>query len=227
MQAINIIKEIFIKFYEYLFQLVTINLFSFLILLLPFSLLGISSVYFVLFLSIFISAILAGPVILSGMDYINKILNREDVGIKGFLAGIKVNFLKGVSSFFFMLVTYLVILLDIYFFMQRSDNFLMMVIGIMFFYILIFFSLFQFYFWPLRVMKELRFFDAVKQAFLLVMDNFLVTFLLFIFILIIIIIIIIISLYVPFIMPFFFITFLSLTSVILTRTILEKYKEQE
>lgn len=223
MQAINIIKEIFIKFYEYLFQLVTINLFSFLILLLPFSLLGISSVYFVLFLSIFISAILAGPVILSGMDYINKTFNREDTSIKGFFIGIKDNFLKGLTTFLFTIVTYLVILLDIYFFMQRSDNFLMMVIGIMFFYILIFFSLFQFYFWPLRVMKELRFFDAVKQAFLLVMDNFLVTFLLFIFILIIIII----SLYVPFIMPFFFITFLSLTSVILTRTILEKYKEQE
>jgi len=223
LQAINIIKEIFIKFYEYLFQLVTINLFSFLILLLSFSLLAISSVYFVLFLSILISLTLAGPVILSGMDYINKILNREDVGIKGFLAGIKVNFLKGVSSFFFMLVTYLVILLDIYFFMQRSDNFLMMVIGIMFFYILIFFSLFQFYFWPLRVVKDINFSDAVKQAFLLVMDNFLVTFLIFVFVLLIIIL----SFMLPFIMPFFFITFLSLTFSLLTRTILENYKEQE
>ena len=64
---------------------------------------------------------------------------------------------------------------------------------------------------------------ALKQAFLLVMDNFLVFFLIFVFVLLIIIL----SFMLPFIMPFFFITFLSLTFSLLTRTILENYKEQE
>lgn len=223
MHAINVIKETFIKFYEYLFQLVTVNLISFGILLLPFSLLTISSVYFVLFLSIFIFVILAGPVILAGIGYINKIFNREDRGIRDFLIGIKENFLKGIFTFFFTIITYFVILIDIYFFMQFSENFLMMVIGIMFFYMLVFFTLFQFYFWPLRAMGESKFSGTVKKAFLLVMDNFLPSLLILLFT----VLIIFVSFLFPFIMPFFFLTFLSLTSVILTRTILEKYKEQE
>lgn len=224
MTAINIIKESFKNFYEYLFQFVIINLISFAIILLPFSLLAISNTYFMLLISLFCFAIIAGPLILSGMEYVNNSLNREEASIKNFFIGIKDNFKKGVSAFLFIIAGYFVILVDIYFFLQYSENFLMMVISIMFFYFLILFSMFQLYFWPSMVIeKDLSFLQTIKRSFLLIVDNFVQTGIIFIFVLIILFL----NLILPFLMPFFIFTFLSLVLVLLSRTILEKYIEQE
>lgn len=221
MQAIKVIKESFIKFYDDLFKYVLLNIVWFGLFIIPFLLTYIHSSLF--FVGIVYLIVFAGPIIISGMENINMNLEREENSIKMFLRGIKLNFKKGIKSFIFTAFIYAVLVLDLVFFVQRSqDNYFMMIIAIFFFYMFILFSIMQIYYWGLLIVqKDLGFWELIKRSFLLVIDNILPSIIMFI----LLVIVLALNIVLTFIAPFFIFTLVSLISLIMTKRILEKYEE--
>ncbi len=219
MLVIKVIKESFIKYYDELFKYVLLNLVWFSLFMLPFLLVYINDVFIIVATLNLI--IIAGPTILSGMNYIYKTFDREEATIKSFFRGIKDNFKRGLLSFLFSLVIYAVFILDIIFFLQNSQNYIMMIIAIFFFYLFILFSMMQIYYWSLLIIQpETGFWQLVKRSFLLVLDNILSSILIFI----VVVILIVLNIGLAFLTPFFLFTLISLVIIIMTRNILEKYE---
>lgn len=219
MLVIKIIKESFIKYYDELFKYVLLNIVWFSLYMLPFLLVYINEVF--VFVAALYLIIIAGPTILSGMNYINRTFNRDEATIKGFLRGVKGNFKRGILSFLFSGVIYAIFILDIIFFLQNSQNYIMMIIAILFFYLFIFFSMMQIYYWGLlTIQPETGLWQIVKRSFLLVLDNILPTILIFI----LLIVLFVLNIGLAFLTPFFLFTLISLVVIIMTRNILEKYE---
>ncbi len=222
MLVIKVIKESFIKYYDELFKYVLLNLVWFSLLMVPFLLVYINEVF--VFVAAIYLIIIAGPTILSGMNYIYSTFNRGEPTIKSFFRGIKENFKRGLLSFLFSLVVYAIFILDIVFFLQNSQNYIMMIVAIFFFYLFILFSMMQIYYWSLlTIQAETGFWLQVKRAFLLVLDNIISSVLIFI----VVVIIFILNVGLAFLTPFFLFTLISLISIIMTRNILEKYRTNE
>lgn len=224
MLALGIIKESIIKFYDELFKFVIVNILWFSILILPFLFLYISTANIVFIILILYLLIIAGPLMMSGLSYIDNSLNRFGSDIKDFFIGIKENFKRGIQGFLFTFFAYFLIIIDLIFFLQRSENYLMMIISMLFFYMLIIFSMMQIYFWGLlTIRKDVGFLQIVKQSFALVLDNIFPTILVFLFL----VIIFILNLVLAIIMPFFFFMLTALVFVITSKTILKKYETEQ
>src|SRR5690554_6980224 len=65
------------------------------------------------------SLIIAGPLTLSGLNFVNRLTDREDMRFKDLFSGIRKYFKKGLISFFFTLGIYLILFIDIRFFASK------------------------------------------------------------------------------------------------------------
>lgn len=185
MTFFKIIKETFVEFYEYLFKMILLSLGWFILVVFP--LMSVFSIEFLwgkIVLAVF-SLLISGPVILAGLEFVDRLLSRDDPGIKDFFIGIR-NYLKrGILAFFFTGIIYLILFFDIRYFTSNSENWLMLVIAIFMVYVTTFFSMMMIYFWGLLVkLKEEKFWQIFKYSFFLTMGNILVTGLLLLFIVI-------------------------------------------
>ncbi len=217
--AIKVLKDSFIKYYDELFKYVMLNIIWFSLFMVPFLLVYLNEVFIII--GVLSLIVFAGPIILSGMNYIYKTFDREETTIKGFFRGIKDNFKRGILSFLFSVVIYAIFILDIIFFLQNSQNYIMMIIAILFLYLFIFFSMMQIYYWGLlTIQPETGLWQIVKRSFLLVLDNILPTILIFISL----VILFVLNIVLAFLTPFFLFTLISLIIIIMTRNILEKYE---
>lgn len=185
MAFFKIIKDSFIDFYEHLFKLVLLSLGWFTLTVFPImSVFSVNIVWLKMVLAVF-SLVISGPIILSGLEFINRLFTRDDPGIKDFFTGIR-NYLKrGIIAFLLTGVIYLILFFDIRYFSTSSDNWLMLVITIFMIYITTFFSMMMIHFWGLLVkMKKEKIWYVLKYSFFLTMENVLVTALLLLFIVI-------------------------------------------
>ncbi|MFP4662292.1 MAG: hypothetical protein ACLFPF_08875 [Halanaerobiales bacterium] len=164
--------------------------------------------------------IIAGPVTLSAMSFVDSTLDHGYSKLGTFFTGIKENFKRGVLAFLFSFIVYLVLILDIVFFLQGADSIIMQILAIFFFYLIIVFTIMQVYYWGLlTIQKEVGLWMIIKRSIILVMDNIILSILIFIFL----IILLILHTVIPFIIPLSLFSLLSLTSIIMTANILEKY----
>jgi len=181
----GLLKNTFVQFYEYLFKMVFLSIAWFFILLFPvMSIFSTDILVLQIVLGIF-SLIIAGPLTLSGLNFVNRLTDREDMRFRELFSGIRKYFKKGLISFFFTLAIYLILFIDIRFFSSRAENWIMLIINIMMIYAAILFSMMMIHFWGLQVRGESRKFrDLLKYSFYLTLDNALVTALLLLFLVI-------------------------------------------
>ncbi len=113
MAFFKIIKDSFIDFYEHLFKLVLLSLGWFTLTVFPImSVFSVNIVWLKMVLAVF-SLVISGPIILSGLEFINRLFTRDDPGIKDFFTGIR-NYLKrGIIAFLLTGVIYLILFFDI------------------------------------------------------------------------------------------------------------------
>ncbi len=222
--VVGIIKKSLVDFYEYLFKIVFVNLICFTILILPFIFLYIFEDFWLLFVLLIISYLLAGPLFLSGLNLLKAIIDREDPPVKVLFSGIKVFFKRGLQGWLFSSLIYLILLVDIYFFLQRSGNLLMFIIAVLFFYLLIFFSMSQLYFWGLLMLNpQQKLWIVFKKSLLLTLDNLLISFLILVIVLVLTVILFVTGVG----LPIAFLGIISLVIINLTRAIMDKYLKKE
>lgn len=219
--AIKVIKESFINLYDQVFKYIMISLSCMILFTLPSLLVYFGNSIYILIIGIIYLLVFAGPIILSGMNYIYKTIEREYLTIKDFFLGIKTNFKRGIISFLFPAAVYFILIMDIIFFSQRSENYLMLLISIFFFYLFIFFSIMQIYYWGLLTLEkdeDLRI--IIKRSFLLTIDNIFPSLLIFIML----IIILVLNVVLAFIAPLFLFSLVSIIVILMTSNILKKYE---
>ncbi|MFP4015555.1 MAG: hypothetical protein ACLFUI_00860 [Halanaerobiales bacterium] len=220
MIALNIIKKVFVRFYDNLFKMAILNLIWFSLLILPFLLSLVMRNPYIIMIGTLYLVIIAGPVTLSAMSFIDNTLDHGYSKFKDFFNGIKENFKRGLLAFLFSFTVYLILVVDIVFFLQGSASIFLQILTIFFFYIFIVFTIMQVYYWGLlTIQKDVGLWTIIKRSLILVMDNIVPSILIFLFLLIIVILHIV----VPFLIPLFLLALISLTSIIMTRKILEKY----
>ncbi|AZO94116.1 hypothetical protein [Halocella sp. SP3-1] len=172
MLVLTTIKNSFVQLYNYLFKLVFYNLVWVTIFILPFLILYPFERLWMFYLAAVYYLLVTGPFILSFLHIIRRIKAREDTRLREFFQGIKTYFFRGLLSFFFVVLIYFVLFFDLYYFSQRADNIFIMIISAITMYIIVFFTMFQFYFWGLSVYEEDRGFkELIKRVFLLTMAN--------------------------------------------------------
>lgn len=221
--ALRVIKDSFVQLYENLFKFIIINIIWFGILTIPAYILYFVPNNTVFILGIVYILIIGGPLLLSGLDNITKVLNRGDPGILGFFKGIKTNFKRGFLAFLFTILVYIILGLDILFFLQRSNSWLFLIIGVFTFYIFFIFTMMQIYYWGLlNRNKEEKIRTIIKKSFVLTVDNVIQNLLLLILMLIITILNVVIAI----ILPILFLSLISLIIITGTNYTLERYKEK-
>lgn len=223
MAVLNIIKKSFVQFYEHLFKLVLLDLIWF-FLTAAGLLIGYAGITNSFLLPVIIPLIFTGPLFLSGLEIADRLILREEVGVKDFFTGIGRYFKRGLLGFLFTSGIYLILIIDLIFFVQRGNkNTVMLVIGIIFFYLIIFFSMMQLYFWGLLTVQDKEKIGIIiKRSFLLTLDNALFAFFLLILIVILTVILIITGVGLP-------VLFMGLTGLLLsngTRYTLDQYREE-
>ena len=222
--VLGIIKKSLVDFYEYLFKIVFVNLICFTILILPFIFLYIFEDFWLLFVLLIISYLLAGPLFLSALNLLKAVIDREDPSVKVLFSGIKVFFKRGLQGWLLSSLIYLILLVDIYFFLQRSGNLLMFIIAVLFFYLLIFFSMSQLYFWGLLMLNpQQKLWIVFKKSLLLTLDNLLTSFLILVIVLVLTVILFVTGVG----LPIAFLGIISLVIINLTRAIMDKYLKKE
>lgn len=177
MLAIDIMKDVFKTFYGGLFKAIILNLIWFL-LISPIIFLFVNGLYLDFFIPFMLPIFVLGPIILAGLNLLNKIYQNEDFSFKEIISTIKKSFLPGIMAIIYSLVVYFILLIDIWFFYGRSDgNLLFLGLTALFVYLTIFFSITQLYFWGLLVHGfELKLWTKVKRSFFLAVDNILQSF---------------------------------------------------
>lgn len=224
MLVVQIMKEVFKTFYGGLFKAIILNLIGFL-LISPIVFLFINGIYLDFFIPFMLPAFLLGPIILSGLNLLNKIYRNEDFNFKKILSTIKKSFFPGLLAIIFTIAVYIILLVDIWFFYVRSEgNLIFLALTALFAYLTVFFSITQLFFWGLMVYgREIKLWTKIKRSFFLSVDNILQSF----FWLAIIILITGIFLYFTPIFPALYFSITGFTIIIGTDKFLSTYKEEE
>lgn len=178
MLVVQIMKEVFKTFYGGLFKAIILNLIWFL-LISPIVFLFVNGIYLDFFIPFMLPVLILGPIILTGLNLLNKIYHNEDFSLKGIFNTIKNSLFSGFLAIVYTIAVYLILIIDIWFFYGRSEgNLLFLVLTALFVYLTVFFSITQLYFWGLLVHgKELTLWTKIKRSFFLAVDNILQSFL--------------------------------------------------
>ncbi|GEM_PF-564582 len=178
MLVVQIIKDVFKTFYGGLFKAIILNLIWF-ILISPIVFLFVNGIYLDFFIPFMLPVLILGPIILTGLNLLNKIYQNEDFSLKEIFSTIKTSFLPGLLAIIYTLAVYIILIIDIWFFYGRSDgNLLFLVLTALFVYLTVFFSITQLYFWGLLVHgRELTLWTKIKRSIFLSVDNILQSFL--------------------------------------------------
>lgn len=224
MLAFRVVKDSFKLLYENLFKFMIFNIIWFGLLTIPVYILYFAPNNIVFILGVIYILIIFGPLFLSGLDNISKVLTREDPGYMDFFKGIKINFKRGLFAFLFTAFIYVILGLDFLFFLQRSGSWFFLVIGVFTFYAFFVFSMMQIYFWGLlNRNREDRLWAIIKKSFFLTVDNVISNLIL----LILMLIITVVSIVLAVVLPVFFFSLISLLIIIGTGYTLDKYSEKD
>lgn len=168
----TVIKRSFKQFYEHLFLLVLVNIIWFVLVSLSIFV-GYAGLVANWIFPMLIPLILMGPLCLSGLNFSWKAYKTRGVNFKYIFTGIKKYFKRGLLAFLFSIIVYLILMVDFYFFFQRgTDSLLMVIISVIFMYLIIFFSMFQLFFWGLLTIQQgENIKKIIKRSFLLVLHN--------------------------------------------------------
>jgi len=222
--VVQIMKEVFKTFYSGLFKAIILNLVCFL-LISPIIFLFVNGIYLDFFVPFMLPVFLLGPIILSGLNLLNKIYRKEDFKLKKILSIIKESFLPGLLAIIYTIIIYIILLVDVWFFYVRSDgNLVFLALAALFAYLTVFFSITQLYFWGLMVYgNEIKFWTRIKRSFFLAFDNILQSF----FWLAIILVITGLFIYFTPIFPALYFSITGFTIIIGTDKFLNTYKDEE
>lgn len=178
MLVVQIMKKVFKTFYGGLFKAIILNLIWFL-LISPIVFLFVNGIYLDFFIPFMLPVLILGPIILTGLNLLNKIYQNEDFSLKGIFNTVKSSFFPGLLAIVYGIAVYLILIIDIWFFYGRSEgNLLFLVLTALFVYLTVFFSITQLYFWGLLVHgKKLTLWTKIKRSFFLAVDNILQSFL--------------------------------------------------
>ena len=224
MLVVQIMKDVFKTFYGGLFKAIILNLIWFL-LVSPIVFLFVNGIYLEFFIPFMLPVLILGPIILTGLNLLNKIYQNENFSLKGIFIIIKNSFFPGLLAMIYTLVVYVILIIDIWFFYGRSDgNLVFLVLTALFVYLTVFFSITQLYVWGLLVHgNELTLWTRIKRSFFLAVDNILQSF----FLLAIVTAITGGFLYLTPIFPALYFSITGLTIIIGTDKLLNSYKEDD
>ena len=180
MKIFSILKSTFKAFYEDLFKFVLLSTAWFVssFILLFFVLFAFNSGWYIL---LSIPVIFLGPIFLTSLYGADQIMKEGSVAFKSLFSHLKNNFWRAFSAFSFSLILYIIFAVDLYFFLIKGqENILLLAFAFLFAYLLIYFSIYQIYFWGLLIVQADRSFKRVlKSALVLSLDNIIYSLILF------------------------------------------------
>jgi hypothetical protein len=172
LEIFSILKATFKAFYENLFKLVLLSTAWFVIsfLLLFFILIAFNSGWYIFLL---MPLLFLGPVFLTSLYGADQIIKEGRVAFKMLFSYFKSNFWRAFSASLFSLILYIIFIVDLRFFLIRGqENIWLLAFAFLFAYLLIYFSIYQAYFWGLLIMQKDRSFkEILKSALILSLDN--------------------------------------------------------
>ncbi len=222
----ELLKKVFRCFYDNMFFLIFFNILWFIIIF-PLAFISFQGILMGLILAA-LALIPIGPLCLSGLKVLSCLVRGDKARFRDLFLNFKSSFLPGLAAFFYTVVIYVILIVDIVFFYNRIEQtYLMIPLAIIIFYLILFFSMSQLYFWGLTVdYLEFSFWERIKKSLLLVLDNFLESFLWLLFMVAFVTILIVILPSIPIL--FFGLT--GLTIIVGNDMILQQYdfaKEEE
>lgn len=220
LEIFSILKSTFKSFYEDLFKFVLLSTAWFIssFFLLFFVLIALNSGWYLLIL---IPLCFLGPVFLTSLYSADQIIEEGKIAFKSIFSYFKGEFWRACSAFLFSLILYIIFVVDLRFFLIKGqDNIWFLAFAFLFAYLLIYFTIYQIYFWGLLVIqKEKSFKDILKNALFLSLDNIIFSLLLFLAVFVLTAILAVIGIG----LPAGFIGIIGLLVIQSTREMLAKY----
>ncbi len=180
MGIFSILKSTFKAFYEDLFKFVLLSTAWFVssFILLFFIFIAFNSGWYILLL---LPVIFLGPLFLTSLYGADQIIKEGRVALKSLFLYFKTNFWRALSAFLFTFVLYLIFIIDLRFFLIKGqENVWFLAFAFLFAYLLIYFSIYQIYFWGLLIIQSDRSFKTIlRSAMVLSLDNIIYSLILF------------------------------------------------
>lgn len=168
------LKFTFKKYYEHLFKLVFVGL-SWFILTSILLFVGFFALSTGAYPFLILPIVLIGPLLLTGLEAVNLVINQESAGFKKLISYFKSKFWRGFLVFLVTALIYLIFIVDLRFFLVRGqENTWLLAFAFLFAYLVIYFSIYQAYLWGLLIVQsEQSIKNILKNALVISLDNLL------------------------------------------------------